>query len=86
MHALARQAFSEEEFEKLGVMGAEWWYQDRKPDEDIGFHYDKDESIASNKMRMVYPYVEQISVSVSVSLALSRVLSCSHVRSNLKVP
>jgi hypothetical protein len=31
-----------------------------QPDEDIGFHYDKDEGIASEQMRMVYPHTSSI--------------------------
>merc|ERR1719183_764782 len=42
------------------VIGAEWWTQDRDPHVDIGFHYDKDESFASNQQMVKYPPVSTI--------------------------
>ena len=39
-----------------GIAGAEYWVQLKdSSDQDVGFHYDKDEWIASNEMRMVFP-------------------------------
>jgi hypothetical protein len=40
-------------------------FQDREPTEDIGFHYDKDEGIASNQMRMVYPHTSTVRCAFS---------------------
>eukprot|EP01052_Picozoa_sp_SAG31_P054548 SAG31_NODE_14586_length_798_cov_0.489270_1_plen_223_part_10 len=42
------------------IVGAEYWVQERRGDEDSGFHYDKDESAASNKQRMVFPALSTI--------------------------
>ena len=35
--------------ERAIVRGAEWWVQRRRPKETIGFHYDKDEAMASDR-------------------------------------
>jgi hypothetical protein len=42
------------------VAGAEWWVQIRKEKEDISFHYDKDESVASNQMIMKFPLASTV--------------------------
>ena len=42
------------------ILGAEYWIQERRGDEDGGFHYDKDESAASNKQRMIFPSLSTI--------------------------
>eukprot|EP00937_MAST-01D_sp_MAST-1D-sp2_P008083 g8083.t1 len=35
--------------ERAVIKGAEWWVQRRRPRETIGFHYDKDEALASDR-------------------------------------
>ncbi len=42
------------------IVGAEYWVQIRRGDDDGGFHYDKDESAASNKQRMIFPSMSTI--------------------------
>jgi len=42
------------------VDGAEWWVQKRGLGEDIGFHHDKDEGMASLKMTMKFPEVSTV--------------------------
>jgi hypothetical protein len=42
------------------IAGAEYWVQIRRGDDDGGFHYDKDESAASNKQRMIFPFLSTI--------------------------
>ena len=42
------------------IVGAEYWVQVRRGDADGGFHYDKDESAASNKQRMIFPSLSTI--------------------------
>lgn len=37
------------------IVGGEWWYQVRRPQAGISFHYDKDEGLASTEMRMRHP-------------------------------
>lgn len=37
------------------IAGAEWWIQYRKGHQGIGFHYDKDEGIASEQQWMKMP-------------------------------
>ena len=39
------------------VLGGEWWVQRRDEKEDIGFHHDKDEALASNQATMKFPEV-----------------------------
>ena len=42
------------------ILGAEWWVQVRDGDEDIGFHYDKDEAMASEQGKMKHPLVSTV--------------------------
>lgn len=42
------------------IVGAEYWVQIVSGSEGINFHYDKDESVASNKGIMLYPLVSSI--------------------------
>ena len=60
IHILKDIDFPGDSFNLLNIAGAEWWYQLRGVQENIGFHYDKDESIASNQMRMVYPILSTV--------------------------
>eukprot|EP00041_Stephanoeca_diplocostata_P004255 m.42128 g.42128 ORF g.42128 m.42128 type:complete len:529 (+) comp15009_c0_seq2:127-1713(+) len=52
--------FTEVSFRERRIVGAEWWYQTREVKGNIGFHYDKDEAVASNEMKMVYPDVATV--------------------------
>ncbi|GMI33472.1 hypothetical protein TeGR_g12473 [Tetraparma gracilis] len=47
-------------YTKEDIKGGEWWIQARGGKEGIGFHYDKDESYASNHMKMRFPIVSTI--------------------------
>lgn len=42
------------------VKGGEWWVQHRAATEDIGFHHDKDEGMASLKSTMKFPEVSTV--------------------------
>eukprot|EP00960_Hanusia_phi_P044515 756685-Hanusia_phi.AAC.5 len=42
------------------VAGGEWWVQKRSLKEDIGFHHDKDEAMASLKSTMKFPEVSTV--------------------------
>jgi hypothetical protein len=42
------------------VKGMKYWYQYRGAEEDIGFHYDKDEGMASDQMIMRFPYINTL--------------------------
>ena len=42
------------------VSGGEWWVQKRDLKEDIGFHHDKDEAMASLKSTMKFPEVSTV--------------------------
>jgi len=42
------------------VKGGEWWVQHRGATEDIGFHHDKDEGMASIKSTMKFPEVSTV--------------------------
>ena len=42
------------------VEGMKYWYQYRTAEEDIGFHYDKDEGMASDQMIMRFPYINTL--------------------------
>lgn len=45
------------EYQHERVSGAEWWVQRRQVTEDINFHHDKDEAMASLKATMKFPEV-----------------------------
>ena len=42
------------------IISAEFWVQSRSQTDNINFHYDKDESIASNKHYLVHPVVSTV--------------------------
>jgi hypothetical protein len=42
------------------ILGAEWWVQIRSGSEDIGFHYDKDEAMASLQSVMKHPLISTV--------------------------
>mmetsp|Transcript_9831 Transcript_9831/g.16344 ORF Transcript_9831/g.16344 Transcript_9831/m.16344 type:complete len:355 (-) Transcript_9831:608-1672(-) len=47
------------------IAGAEWWVQSISRRESIGFHYDKDEGMATTKMTMSFPEVSTITYLTS---------------------
>lgn len=49
--------FPNDSGKKHGIVGCEWWSQVRRPGEDIVFHFDKDEGMASNKKIFQFPYI-----------------------------
>lgn len=57
---LRKICFTGDSFRERGIVGAEWWYQTREVTGSIGFHYDKDEAVASNEMRIVFPDVATV--------------------------
>ena len=46
--------------EPTQLAGAEWWVQPRNPKENIGFHYDKDEGVASEEQWMKMPTMSSV--------------------------
>jgi hypothetical protein len=44
----------------LKIDGMKYWYQYRHAEEDVGFHYDKDEGMASDMQRMRFPYINTL--------------------------
>jgi hypothetical protein len=42
------------------IRGAEWWVQKVGPNQDIEFHYDKDEAVASLENRMEFPALSTV--------------------------
>ena len=49
--------FPNESYKKHGIIGCEWWSQVRKPNEDITFHFDKDEGYATREKIFKFPYI-----------------------------
>ena len=45
---------------ELTILGAEWWVQIRAGTETIGFHYDKDEAMASTQMILKHPLISTV--------------------------
>ena len=48
------------------ILGAEWWVQIRSGTETIGFHYDKDEAMASIKSKMKHPLISTVTYLTDV--------------------
>ena len=46
--------------ERTKLAGAEWWVQMRNTKENIGFHYDKDEGVASEEQWMKMPTMSSV--------------------------
>jgi hypothetical protein len=44
----------------LKIHGMKYWYQYRHAEEDVGFHYDKDEGMASDMQIMRFPYINTL--------------------------
>jgi hypothetical protein len=57
MHAHAQHSRIHVTHRHERVLGGEWWVQRRDEREDIGFHHDKDEALASNQATMKFPEV-----------------------------
>jgi len=57
---LMRLAFPKNELPAGGIAGGEWWVQLRNSNENIGFHVDKDEGIASEEQWMKMPVLSTI--------------------------
>eukprot|EP00038_Savillea_parva_P010789 m.192800 g.192800 ORF g.192800 m.192800 type:complete len:518 (-) comp18741_c0_seq1:104-1657(-) len=57
---LRRVSFGSNNVDADNVVGAEWWYQVLPEDGSIGFHYDKDEGVASTEMRMRFPHMSTV--------------------------
>ena len=57
IHTLRDVTFpgGEAQWKKMGIEGAKYWFQWRGGHEDVGFHFDKDEGLASDKMIMRFP-------------------------------
>ena len=46
--------------DEVKLAGGEWWVQQMGDTESIGFHYDKDEAMASDHWQMSYPVLSTI--------------------------
>ena len=57
---LFKLAFPNGELPDGGIAGGEWWVQLRKTNENIGFHVDKDEGVASEEQWMKMPILSTI--------------------------
>ena len=44
----------------LGIEGCKYWFQYRAGNEEVGFHFDKDEGQASDQQRMRFPYINTL--------------------------
>ena len=44
----------------VNIDGMKYWYQYRTAEEDIGFHYDKDEGMASDQQIMRFPFINTL--------------------------
>jgi Tfp pilus assembly protein FimT len=67
------------------VVGAEWWLQERRPAENIGYHYDKDEAYASEHMTMRFPEVSTVTY-LSDSGGPTLIFNQTTPDGNLEVP
>eukprot|EP00941_MAST-03F_sp_MAST-3F-sp1_P001287 g1287.t1 len=57
---LFRYAFPDGKLPEGGIAGGEWWVQLRNTKENIGFHIDKDEGIASEEHWMKMPILSSV--------------------------
>lgn len=67
------------------IKGAEWWVQVRNKDESIGFHYDKDEGLASLHGKMKHPLVSTVTYLTNVG-APTLILEMITLDGNTEVP
>jgi hypothetical protein len=59
------------------LAGAEWWIQNKDTKEDIGFHYDKDEGVASEEYWMKMPTMSSVFCKSFSTVRVGPVLSVS---------
>ena len=59
-------AFPDGKVPRGGVAGGEWWVQMRSSNENIGFHVDKDEGIASEEQWMKMPVLSTVTYLTDV--------------------
>ena len=57
---LLKLAFPDGTLPKGGIAGGEWWIQSRNTNENIGFHVDKDEGVASEEQWMKMPALSTV--------------------------
>lgn len=67
------------------IVGGEWWVQVRDGKETIGFHYDKDEAMASIQGKMKMPLVSTVTYLTSVG-APTLILNQTTIDGNMEVP
>ena len=67
------------------IIGAEWWLQERGPQDSIGYHYDKDEAYASEHMTMRFPEVSTVTY-LGASGAPTLIFNQTTPDGNLEVP
>lgn len=67
------------------ITGAEWWVQIRAKEEGIGFHYDKDEGLASLKGIMKHPELSTVTYLGSTG-APTLILNMTTPDGNAEVP
>jgi hypothetical protein len=60
VNLLLQYAFPKGEYPKGGIGGGEWWVQLRNTNENIGFHVDKDEGVASEEQWMKMPVLSTV--------------------------
>ena len=63
---LLKFAFPNGTFPDGGIAGAEWWVQVRDTTENIGFHTDKDEGVASEEQWMKMPLLSSVTYLTNV--------------------
>lgn len=67
------------------IIGAEWWVQIRTGSEDIGFHYDKDEGLASLRGIMKHPAVSTVTYLSDVG-APTLIFNMTTPDGNIEIP
>jgi hypothetical protein len=67
------------------IIGGEWWVQVRDGSETIGFHYDKDEAMASLQGIMKMPLVSTVTYLTDVG-APTLILNQTTIDGNMEVP
>lgn len=67
------------------IVGGEWWVQVRDGKEAIGFHYDKDEAMASIQGKMKMPLVSTVTYLTSIG-APTLILNQTTIDGNMEVP
>ena len=67
------------------ITGAEWWVQIRANEEGIGFHYDKDEGLASLKGIMKHPMLSTVTYLSNIG-APTLILNMTTPDGNTEIP